>query len=219
MQPRQFGKGEVMVEEDKPLSSFFLLCSGAARATRTLEDGSQQVVAIFLAGDVLNPGNLVLGRSRVSTTTLIPALVLSIQVVDLFALMEERPAIMRGLWRETALQAAIQREWLTWLGRKSAEKRLAHLLCEFAWRLQTGNESEIFELPLTQRELADTLGLSAVHLNRVLQKMRSRKLIDLNRGRLTIRNKEGLYEVAEFDSAYLEISNAVQSREDTGGRL
>jgi CRP-like cAMP-binding protein len=220
MQPRQFAKGEVIIEEDGSLSSLFLLCDGAARATRTLEDGSQQVVAILLSGDPLNPGDLVLGRSRVSTTALAPALVLSMPVVELFSLMDKRPAIMRGLWRETALRLSIQREWLTWLGQKPAETRMAHLLCEIAWRLQTAeNDNEIFELPLTQREFADTLGLSCVHVNRVLQQMRRRKLIDLNRGRLIIRNKEGLYEVAEFDPAYLKISDAALSGEDSGGRL
>src|SRR4029079_14753726 len=156
-------------------------------------------------------GDLALGRSRISIRTLTPALVLAIPLTELDALMETRPAVARGLWRETAFQASIQREWLAWLGRKSAEARLSHFLCEVAYRLKTGEDDcDVFDLPLTQHELADVLGVSVVHVNRVLQQLRKKNLIDLQRSRLTIRNREGLYAVAEFDPAYLRISETAQ---------
>jgi CRP-like cAMP-binding protein len=205
--PRHLARDEFIVDEGQRPSSLLFLCSGTARAARTLEDGSQQIVAVFLAGDALNPGELVLGPSRTSICALAPAIVLEIQHPDLLFLMESRPAIMRALWRETALQAAIQREWLIWLGQRPAEARLAHLLCEVSYRLQLGGGNcDAFEFPLTQRELADTRGLSSVHVNRVLQLLRSRKLIDLNRSRLAIRDKPGLYAIAEFDPGYLDVS-------------
>jgi CRP-like cAMP-binding protein len=204
-QARNFAKGEIVVEEGSESAPLLLLCSGAARAVRTLEDGSQQIVAIFLPGDPLNPGDFVLGRCRNSISTFSPALVLSIPAAELYPLLEQRPAIMRALWRDTAWKGAIQREWLIWLGRKPAEARLAHLLCEIARRSLAGRRgSDDFEFPLTQRELGDILGLSTVHVNRVLQQLRNKKLVDLNRGRLTIFDREGLYEAAEFDPGYLD---------------
>jgi CRP-like cAMP-binding protein len=120
--------------------------------------------------------------------------------------MASRPAIARALWLETTAQAAIQQEWMIWLGRRMAQTRLAHFLCEVSYRLQISgaNGSEWVEFPLTQRELADTLGLSAVHVNRTLQVLRSQGLIELSRQRLTIRDKAGLYKAAEFDPQYLE---------------
>jgi CRP-like cAMP-binding protein len=120
--------------------------------------------------------------------------------------MASRPAIARALWLETAAQAAIQQEWMVWLGRHMAQTRLAHFLCEVSYRLQLceANTRDAIEFPLTQRELADTLGLSAVHVNRTLQVLRSQGLIELSRQRPTIRNKAGLYEAAEFDPRYLD---------------
>jgi CRP-like cAMP-binding protein len=136
--------------------------------------------------------------------------------------MENSPAIMQALWRETALQAGIQREWLIGLGRRAAQTRLAHLLCEVCYRVQlSGGHCVPLEFPLTQRELADTLGLSSVHVNRVLQQLRSRKLIDFARGRLTIRDKESLYAVADFDPRYLELGGegSKQDRQDMSAAL
>ena len=215
-QARNFAKGEQIVEEGSESAPLLLLCSGAARATRTLEDGSQQIVSIFLPGDPLNPGDFVLGRCGNSISTFSPALVLSIAGAELYPLLEQRPTIMRALWRETSWKAAIQREWLIWLGRKPAEARLAHLLCEIACRsLASRSGSEDFEFPLTQRELGDILGLSTVHVNRVLQQLRNRRLVDLSRGRLTIFDREGLYEAAEFDSEYLDPVQALDSSDST----
>jgi CRP-like cAMP-binding protein len=203
-QARNVAKGESIIEEGADPVPLLLLCSGVARATRTLEDGGQQIVSVCLPGDPLNPGDFVLGRAGISISTFSPALVLSIPAAELHPLLELRPAIVRGLWRATAWRASVQREWLIWLGRKPAEARLAHLLCEIACRSGSSRrESGDFEFPLTQREIGDILGLSTVHVNRVLQQLRRSKLVDLNRGRLIIRDRTGLYEAAEFDPAYL----------------
>jgi CRP-like cAMP-binding protein len=215
-QLRHFAKGETIVDEGEQAGSFRMLCHGAARATRTLENGSQQIVSVFLPGDTLNPGDLILGRSRTAISAFMPALVLSVSAAELRLFMEQRPALTRALWRETAFQAAIQREWLIGVGRKTAESRLAHFLCEVTCRMQVGEQvCNAIELPLTQRDLADILGLSCVHVNRVLQHLRSRKLVDLSKGQLIIWNREGLYGVAEFDPEYLGFSDAAQ-RGDRG---
>lgn len=203
---RNVVKDEMIIEEGAGPVPLLLLCSGVARATRTLEDGGQQIVALCLPGDPLNPGDFILGRSGISISTFSPALVLSVSAAELLPILEQRPAIVRGLWRETAWRASVQREWLIWLGRKPAEARLAHLLCEIACRsVSSRRETDDVEFPLTQRELGDVLGLSTVHVNRVLQQLRNSKLVDFSRGRLVIRDRAGLYQAAEFDPAYLEI--------------
>jgi biotin operon repressor len=113
--------------------------------------------------------------------------------------------VLDALWLETATQAAVQQEWMVGLGRRTAQTRLAHFLCELSYRLQLNgrNDLDAFEFPLTQRELADVLGLSTVHVNRVLQTLRSLGMIELSRNQRMILNKAGLYEIAEFDSGYL----------------
>ena len=203
--PRHAVKGECLIKEGRETTSLVILCRGMARAVRTLVDGSQQIVAIFVEGETLNPGELVFSHSRTSVFALTPAICLSIPLEKLHRLAFSRPAISRALWLETAAQAAIQQEWMVWLGQCTAQARLAHLLCEVTYRLQISerNASDVFDLPLTQQELADILGLSTVHVNRTLQALRNRNLIELSRNRLTILDKAGLYEIAEFDLQYL----------------
>jgi CRP-like cAMP-binding protein len=203
--PRHVLKGEYLIAEGDDHSSLMILCGGMAKATRVMPDGNQQIVAIFVAGDMLNAGDLTFRRSRISISVLTPAISLSIPLPVLQRLMEERPAIARMLWRETAAQAAIQREWMIGIGRRTAQARLAHFLCEMSCRLQLFNPTvdEGFDLPLIQQDLGDILGLSAVHVNRVLQSLRGEGLIEFNRGRLEILDKAGLCAVAEFDGQYL----------------
>jgi len=204
--PRHAQKDKSLIEQGEQTSSLLLLCSGMARAVRTLADGRQQIVAVFVAGDALNASDLPFAYARNSTAALTPAIYLSIPLKHLHQVMADRPAVARALWLETAAQSAIQQEWMVWLGRHMAHTRLAHFLCEVSYRLQLSGPgtSDAFEFPLTQRELADTLGLSPVHVNRTLQLLRSQGLIELSRQRLTIRNRPGLYEIAEFEPRYLD---------------
>jgi CRP-like cAMP-binding protein len=198
-------KGEYLTEEGDTHPGLIILCSGMVRTVRALADGGQQVTAIFVAGDMINAGDLAFSYSKMSIEAVTPAFSLSIPLSALRTLMDERPAIVRALWRETAAHAAIQQEWMIGLGRRSAQARMAHFLCEMACRLQLFNPQggDGFDLPMTQQELSDVLGLSAVHVNRVLQALRNEGLIEFDRGRLEILNKAGLYAVAEFDAHYL----------------
>ncbi len=202
---RSVARGECLVEAGTRIQSLLILLSGMACAVRTLSDGSQQIVAVFLAEDMLNPGELTFERSLTSVYVLIPTIVVPVPLSELYRLVIDRPTIGRALWLETATRAAIQQEWIVGLGRRTAQTRLAHFLCEVSHRLQLRgrNDLDAFEFPLTQSELADVLGLSTVHVNRVLQALRSRGLIELSRNQLVIRNRTGLYEVAEFDPSYL----------------
>lgn len=204
--PRHALKGECLINEDTELSSLLILRSGMARAVRTFSNGNQQIVAVFVEGDILNAGEIVFRQSKNSIYALTTASYSSIPLGQLNELMVARPTIARALWLETAAQAAIQQEWMVWLGKRAAEPRLAHFLCEMSHRLQiSGRDTRAsFEFPLTQSDLADTLGLSTVHVNRILQILRSRGLIELIRSRLNILDKEGLYAIAEFDPQYLD---------------
>jgi CRP-like cAMP-binding protein len=110
-------------------------------------------------------------------------------------------------WRDTLVDAAIFREWMVGLGRREALPRIAHLLCELLIRLKAVGlaEDHAFELPLTQAELGDALGLSTVHVNRVLKELRGRGLVATKGKRLIIEDWEGLKEAGEFDPTYLHV--------------
>jgi CRP-like cAMP-binding protein len=117
------------------------------------------------------------------------------------------PRIASAFWRETLIDAAIFREWVLNVGRREAYTRLAHVLCELVVRLDAVGlvEDHTCNLPITQGEYADAIGVTPVHVNRVLQQLRADGLIELSGDRLNIPNGEKLKEVGEFDSAYLHL--------------
>jgi CRP-like cAMP-binding protein len=115
--------------------------------------------------------------------------------------------LAKALWWAALVDAAILRAWLVNMGQRSAERQLAHLLCELHVRLgmvgRCGESS--FDLPLTQQEIADTLGISPVHVNRVLQHMRGTGIIQFRGGRVDILNRLALLRLAEFSPTYLHL--------------
>jgi CRP-like cAMP-binding protein len=120
-------------------------------------------------------------------------------------LIERHPHLGRVYWFLTNLDAAIHREWALSLGQRSALSRMANLFCELYARLELVGQasSSGYEFPLTQRELSECLGLTVVHVNRTLQELRRRGLVELENRQLTILNRRGLEGVAEFDPSYL----------------
>jgi CRP-like cAMP-binding protein len=118
---------------------------------------------------------------------------------------EQMPHLTRVYWFATNLDAAIHREWALSLGRRSAIGRTAHLFCELLVRLEIVDLTNgySYDCPLTQVELAESLGLTSVHVNRTLQELRRRGVIELENRRLTILDLDALKAIAEFDPAYL----------------
>jgi CRP-like cAMP-binding protein len=202
-------KDTSLAQQDGAALELLILCSGMAKAIRTLEDGTQQITSVFVAGDTMNAADMALGSARSAVLSLSPVVYLSIGRKDLDHLMLEHAGIARAIWQETAAQAAIQQEWAISLGRRMAQRRLAHFLCEISFRLgqSEGSESVAMDFLLCQRDLADVLGLSVVHINRSLQKMRRSGLIDLRQKKLTIKNKDGLYKLGDFEPGYLRQSS------------
>jgi CRP-like cAMP-binding protein len=122
-------------------------------------------------------------------------------------LVAEFPRLAGAFWRETLIDAAIFREWMVGMGRRKAPSRIAHFLCEMYVRLDSIGMAKNWTvaLPITQEEVGDSLGLSAVHTNRALQELRGQDLIVFERGKLTILDWRGLVQVGEFDPTYLHL--------------
>jgi CRP-like cAMP-binding protein len=201
--------GTTLTHQDAAALDLLILCSGMAKAVRTLEDGTQQIMSVFVAGDTFNAADMAFGSTRAAIQSLSPVVYLSIGRTHLDRLMFDHPRIGRAIWQEMAAHAAIQQEWAISLGRRMAQRRLAHFLCEISFRIgqSQGSDAVQMNFPLSQRDLADILGLSVVHINRSLQKMRHSGLIELRRKTLTLRDKGRLYKLGDFDSGYLRRSN------------
>jgi CRP-like cAMP-binding protein len=120
---------------------------------------------------------------------------------------ETHPHLGRMLWFSTLLDASIHREKILSIGRRSAMARIAHILCELLVRLRLVGlaDDKGYALPLTQADLADVTGLTSVHVNRMLKKLRDEELLTFRGGQVRVDDWEGLQRVAEFDPTYLHL--------------
>jgi CRP-like cAMP-binding protein len=117
------------------------------------------------------------------------------------------PRITAAFWRETLIGAAIFREWVMNVGQREAYSRMAHVFCELLVRLRAVGLADDHgcDLPITQAEFADALGVTTVHVNRVLQEMRADGIIELSGDRLKVPDWETLRRVGDFDPTYLHL--------------
>lgn len=197
--------GERLAEEGAHRASLFLLLEGWARRYKTLKDGRLQITSLLIPGDVINTESLYSQRSDHSVSAISAGKVIEIAGKDLEPLMKRRPDLLNALLRQQLAQGSIEREWVVNVGQRKATERLAHLLCELFYRLEAvgltrGRECDF---PLTQECLAQATGMTTVHINRVIQRLRARGLIILDRKQLTVLDLRALRTLALFDEGYL----------------
>jgi CRP-like cAMP-binding protein len=139
--------------------------------------------------------------------TLTPARVALIPHDAMCNMLDHNNRIMHLLWRDTLVDAAIFRKWIVGIGRRTAHARFAHLVCEFALRMRAVGlmKRNVCAMPFTQVDIADALGLSNVHVSRVLARLRKQGLFTWQDGILTIKNWRRLQKAADFDPSYLQL--------------
>ena len=191
-------------EGDSP-SHCPVLVEGYACCYKSLESGQRQIIAFHVPGDFCNLARLPLHRQDFSIGTLTPAKVIRVPQQIVLDWTRQHPGLALVLWRAAMIDASVSREWILNVGRRTAYQRTAHLLCEFMLRMRAAGLAHgcTCDMPFTQVELADALGLTAVHVNRTLQWLRSDSLIELSGGTLTVPNWHGLKEAAGFDAAFM----------------
>jgi CRP-like cAMP-binding protein len=184
-----------------------VVLEGWACRYKQLEDGRRQIIGFFLPGDMCDPCVFLLDQMSHTLATLTPALVARIPEADMLAIMRQSPTLNKALWFEMLVSAEVQREWTVSLGRRTAMERIAHLFCEMLVRLRAVGLADAngCDMPITQADLGDALGLSAVHVNRVLQELRALKLIDLRGRRLIVHDEPALQSLALFNPSYLHM--------------
>jgi len=197
---------EIIRQGSSPTESTLLL-DGFTGRTKVLSDGQRQITAIHVAGDFVDLHSFLLSKVDHSVSALTQCRVGSVPHDRLRQICEEFPHLGRMLWLTTLIDGSIHREWLVAMGRRTATQHMAHIFCELYLRLQVveRTDGESFEFPLTQAEVADTMGLSSVHVNRVLQELRSLHLISWRSQVVTIHDYGALAELAEFDPTYLNL--------------
>ncbi|KMO12067.1 Crp/Fnr family transcriptional regulator [Methylobacterium platani] len=197
---------DIIAEGEEP-TDVNLILGGWVCRYKQLADGSRQIMSFLLPGDLCDLNIFLLRRMDHALATLTPVTVAKISRDLLQQMLNADPRLTRALWWEVLVTAAIHREWLVNIGRRTARERVAHLLCEIYFRQEAvGRVRDArCELPITQVELADALGLSAVHVNRTLRELRVAGLIDWRDKTLAIPDPAALAAVARFDPDYLHL--------------
>jgi CRP-like cAMP-binding protein len=203
----KFRAHEYFVREgDKPQNSCLIL-SGYAFRHKVAGNGGRQIFSIHMKGDLADLQNSLLGIAdhNLQALTQVEAALIPVEAIEEIAFA--RPAVGRAMWYETLVEASIFREWTLNVGRRDARTRAAHMLCEFALRLETAGlgERRKYELPMTQEQLADALGLTSVHTNRTLMGLGEDGLISRTHRSVKIEDWPKLMEVGDFQPAYLHL--------------
>jgi CRP-like cAMP-binding protein len=204
---------EVIREGDRPTDCNLLL-DGIVCRYMTLTDGRRQIVAFHFPGDIFDAQSFLLNQMDHSILALTHCRIAMISHDMLRRVFDDYPRIALAVWKDSLIDAAIFRQWVTNVGRRDALARTAHLLCEtYARMASVGLVTEnSVPWPMTQVELADALGISAVHVNRTLQQLRKMGVASIERQRLTIHDWPRLKAIADFDSTYLHLGE----RSDNG---
>ncbi|MGH6762249.1 MAG: Crp/Fnr family transcriptional regulator [Phyllobacterium sp.] len=180
--------------------------SGWSCVYRDLPTGDRQIIDFPLKGDILGL-RTAQGQIYNSFASITDLSVFEITLSELNPVVSRSPLLSQIFMGLLARQRSILVEHLTNLGRRSASVRIAHLFLELAVRLENGGLTTAagFSCPLTQYELADALGLTAIHINRMLRELRERGLVAFKNGEVEFLNRTGLTRLANFDPGYLSL--------------
>lgn len=200
-----------LVREGAFTDHSLLLISGLAYRHKFTAAGSRQIVSIHIPGDFVDLEGALLKISDHNVQALTRCEIATVPVAALRTLVDAHPRIARALWVDTLIDGSIFREWVMNIGRRDARERLAHVFCEFAKRLEVAGmgSTDGYELPMTQEQLADATGLTAVHVNRTLKAMDADGLIERQKRFVFIPDWERLRNVAGFSALYLHLDQAL----------
>lgn len=204
---RLFGaKADIVRIGDKPSESC-LMISGLSARFNIVADGRRRITAVHVPGDFVDLHSLLMAEMDHSVMALSDCEVAMVPHELLREITRSHPHFTRVLWLLTIVDAAIYRQWLIASGRLSSVGQVAHFLCEMFVRLEAiGLTRDLsFRLPVSQAELSDAMGLSIVHVNRTLQQLRGRRLIEWRGEAVRILDWVALQAIAEFDPSYLNL--------------
>jgi CRP-like cAMP-binding protein len=199
--------GQAIVHAGAALSESTLLFDGFVCRYKDLADGQRQIMEIHIPGDFLDLHGFLLKRIDHNVGAMTSARFAQVPHDALREISEHYPHLTRLLWFSTLIDAAIHREKILSIGRRNAVARIAHLLCELYVRLRLVGLAEEggYRLPLKQADLADATGLTSVHVNRMLRRLRNEEILTFRGGEVTIHDWDRLQHIAEFNPTYLHL--------------
>jgi CRP-like cAMP-binding protein len=201
---RQVSDGEIVLRQGEDPSRCVFVVSGFLYQARIVGDRSQ-ILAFHVPGDMPCLHTLLVSPMDADLVGLGPSIVGYVAHSQIKQLLDGSIHLTRAFWRETLIDAAISRQWIARLGAQAALPKVAHLICELAARLEVVGlvKNRRFQMPMTQRHVADACGLSIVHVNRTIQELRGRRLIAWEGSEIELLQPDELRALADFTPDYL----------------
>jgi len=205
---KSLAPGSYAVREGEPPTGCGVLVSGFAYRQKLTGDGGRQILSIHIPGEALDFQNIFLNVADHSVQMLTRGHVALIPRADIQKIARSSAAIGHAILVSILVEASIFREWILNVGRRDAKSRLAHVLCELAVRLDAHGLADDmgYHLPMTQAELADALGLTPVHLNRVIRSLEADGLISRSKREISFPDWERMRDLADFNDRYLHLA-------------
>ncbi|WP_246521828.1 Crp/Fnr family transcriptional regulator [Neoroseomonas terrae] len=198
---------EIITAGSRPEQSC-LVVQGFTARVNSFEDGTRQVTGLYIPGDFVDLHALLLRTMDHSVVALSPCVAAFTSHRDLRRVVDQAPHLTRLFWLTTVIDAAIQRTWIANYSRRPSLLHLAHFVCEIYLRLEAAGmvDGDQFDLDITQQQLSEVMGLSPVHMNRTVQKLRQTQLVSWTGSRVHIADFRALARFASFDPLYLSLS-------------
>jgi CRP-like cAMP-binding protein len=205
--PKEVEPNVDLITEGEAPDHLMLIMKGFAYRYKMTHEGKRQIFAYLVPGDFCDLHVALLKEMDHSVATLSPCSVVYIPTRTVHDLTENLPTLTKAFWWCTLVDAAVLREWVVNVGQRPPDQRIAHLFCEIHLRLQAVDMTSngAFQLPITQAELADTVGITSVHANRCLKTLREAGLVTFRRDSVQILDLERLKEFASFNPNYLHL--------------
>ena len=203
--PRRYAPRRDLIREGDEPGPMFVVLEGWVCRYKILPNGTRQIMAFLMPGDACDLHIKLLAEMDHGIQAITTAMVATVTRTAMQEMMKEHPNIASAMYSAQLVDEGIMRAWIVSMGRRSSIERVAHLICELYLRARniglTGDGE--FALPLSQLVLADALGMTAVHINRVLKELRLAGAMSLKRGSVTLLDPVKLIQIAGFDENYL----------------
>jgi len=208
---RTYHASSYVVREGEPPRTYCdLIQDGFAYRQKLTSAGSRQIVSLHMRGDFLDLQHLFLNMADHNVQALTELKVVAVEREALQAIALNRPAIGRAMWIDSLVDSSIYREWVMNVGRRDARARISHVLCEFALRMKAAGfpDDNGYELPLTQEQLADVVGLTPVHVSRTLKSLELDGIVNRAKRFIGFKDWHAAAAVGDFNALYLHLDQA-----------
>lgn len=213
IQVRQVGPNEDFVRLGERVDQACFVVDGLIGRFDQNSRGDRQITALHIPGDMPDLHSVVQPTATSALQALTTSTILQVPHAALRAAAADYPAIAEALWRDTMVDSMILAQWVVNVGRRDAKSRVAHLLCEMACRYMAApKDGKLrFQFPMTQQHLADTTGLTAVHVNRTLKALQNIGTVFRHKT-VWVADWNALVQTGDFDPVYLQMDSRPEER-------